>query len=251
MKKHFNIIISFSKKLFTLKNFSRLIVLLIIGMLFRYIINEFANYYSIIEYITSAFLFCNLNIIYTLGHLFKEIVEFINSKLCSFNRVTFYINQPNKSNNYLNTNYDPLYYDIQGRISISLPSQLSNYDIDLETRRKITSQFFEEIAQPTKFREIDIPLNNGTGKVYLGIRYYDKPCNAHGLYVKYYNLFNQEYIWHVWEKDSSYSRFWDTRHYISSRINIWKEINQITGTNLSREVRRLLYTDSFHINKLK
>jgi hypothetical protein len=86
------------------------------------------------------------------------------------------------------------YYDAQGNISISKPSELSNYNLDSNTRKRIASQLFEEIAQPTKFREVVVPCNNATGDIYLGIRYCDKPSNAYGLYVKYYNLFNQEYV---------------------------------------------------------
>lgn len=249
MKRHFYIFISFLKKLFTLANFKKLVILFITGMLFRHIINESVNYYTSIEYITCAFLFCNLNIISTLNHIFKEIVVFLNYKLCRSSTVILHINQCAGVNSYQSANYDSQYYDVQGKISISQPSQLSNYDIDFEARKKITSQLFEEIAQPTRFREVNIPLNNAIGETYLGIRYYDKPCNAHGLYVKYYDLFNQEYVWHVWEKDSNYLKFSDVRYNISSKINVWKEINKTTGTNLSREVRKLLDTDPFHINK--
>ena len=243
MKKQFNIIKPFLRKLFTNVNFEKFIVIFIIGILSRFFLDKSANYYSLSEFIIYTFSFCSLNFIPGLNYLFKEIIEYISYKICNSNitTTTFHINQLDKSNNHQ--------YDFKNEMTTIQPSQLSNCNIDFEARKKITSQIFEEIAQPTKYREVSVPSNNTRGEIYIGIKYYYKPRNAHGLYVKFHDLFNQEHIWHVWEKDSSYLRFSDLRHPTCSKLSIWKEINKATGTNVFNEVRSLLDIDAFHMNK--
>jgi hypothetical protein len=55
--------------------------------------------------------------------------------------------------------------------------------------------------------------------------------------------------WYVWEKEENYLKFSEIRESMSSKMNIWKEINDTTGTNVVKEVRMLLKTDPFHVNK--
>lgn len=240
MKKQFNIIISLLKRLFTFVNLEKIIVIFIIGILSRFLLDKCENYNSILEFITCIITFCNLSIFPGLNYMFKEIVEYITYKLYSSDITTLHINPSNTSNNYKNT---------KNVMTIFQPSELSNNGIDFESRKKITSQIFEEIAQPTKSREVRVPSSNMRSQIYMGIQYYDKTWNAHGLYIKYYNIFNQERIWYVWTKGASNLRFSEFRPYINSNVNIWREINTITGTNVSREVRNLLNTDPFHMDK--
>lgn len=233
MNRFSNLLISFLKKLFTLVNLKRVLSIFIIGIFFRFLINNY-NVNSI-EYLISIPLLCLFN------NIFNYLIEYWLYFKVNNSMLVLYMNQPNES-------YD--YYNVEGYITISKPSELSNYDIDSNTRKSIRSQLFEEIAQPCKFREVVVPVNNGTGNVFLGIRYYDKPSNTHGLYLKYQNWFNQEYIWNIWEKDSSL-KLSQIRSTINSRVNLWKEIRETTGTDLAREVRRLLDNDPFNINKSK
>lgn len=237
---------SFLKRLLTIRNLSRVITIFLIGIILRYIVNDCNNFGIIIEYIdlTSIIIGSILN------YLFIEPWLYIHCKLYGYGLATSYINDNNKSNisntyNYSNSHY----YNAQGKIIISKPSELTNYNFDSKTRKSIVSQLFEEIAQPTKFREVVIPSGNATGEIYLGIKYCDRPSNVYGLYIKYYNLFNQEYTWNVWEKDSSGLEFSQVESIIHPKINVWKEIKDTTGTNVSKEVRKLLKTDPFHINK--
>jgi len=263
----------FLNKLFTFKNLSKFIIMFLIGIMLRYFINECLHINIFIEYLGPIVIIISS----ILNFLFIESWLCGYCKLYGYGLATSYINNPNKSvdqynwedfinvdnySNCPNTNvspnqnsdynrqyYNPEYYDTQGRITINKPSELSNYNISPNVRKTIVSQLFEEIAQPTKFREVVISSNNSTGNIYLGIRYCDKPSNAYGLYVKYYNLFNQEYTWNVWDKDSSGLEFSQIESIIHPKINIWKEIKDTTGTNVSKEVRKLLKTDPFHINK--
>nr|YP_010303542.1 hypothetical protein MRV25_mgp22 [Purpureocillium takamizusanense]UNI92571.1 hypothetical protein [Purpureocillium takamizusanense] len=230
-------LVSFFIKLFTLRNLNRVIGIFIIGILLRYLVNDL----NIVKCLTSFSIVLSL-----CNSIFNYIIEYwLYLKVSNPSLLILHINQPNKTNDYSQ------YYNVEGYTTISKPSELSNYNIDSNTRKSIRSQLFEEIAQPSKLREVIVPLNNGTGCVYLGIRYCDKPSNTYGLYVKYQNWFNQEYIWNIWEKDSTYLKFSEVRSSINSRVNIWKEIKETTGADLTREVRRLLDTDPFNINKSK
>jgi hypothetical protein len=273
MKRLFNLYTSFFRRLFTIKNLSKFITMILIGIILRCFANDCINTSIFIEYIDLISIISGS----VLSSLFIEPWLYIHCKLYGYGLATSYINNPNKSNvenayynqtseqlfyqnygenstynmsnNNQHTGFDSHYYDAQGNISISKPSELSNYNISSNTRKRIVSQLFEEIAQPTKFREVVVPCNNATGDIYLGIRYWDKPSNAYGLYVKYYNLFNQEYVWNIWEKDSNGLKFSQIENIIHPKVNIWKEIKDTTGTSVSKEVRKLLSTDPFHMNK--
>jgi hypothetical protein len=180
----------FLKKVFTLKNLNRIITIFIIGITLRYFINDYLNT-NILEYID----YISIIVGSALNSFLIEPLLIFHCELYGYKFIA-YINDNNKSNLTdinSNLNLSSHYYDIQGRISLSKPSELLNYDFDTVTRKKVVSQIFEEIAQPPKFKEVLIPSENGTGQIYLGIRYYDKASNPVGLYVKYYNLFNQMY----------------------------------------------------------
>lgn len=239
MNRFYNLLMSFLNKLFTFVNLQRVLSIFIIGIFFRFLSNTYSNI-NIIEYLISITFILSL-----CNNVFYYLIEYWLYLKVDNSKLILYINQPDKSNNY-----NSQYYNVEGYITISNPSELSNYDLDFNTRKSIRGQLFEEIAQPCKFREVIVPVNNGTGNVYLGIRYCDKPSNTQGLYVKYQNWFNQEYIWNIWEKDSSL-KLSQVRSTINSRVHLWKEIRDTTGTDLAKEVRRLLDTDPFNINKSK
>nr|YP_009327773.1 hypothetical protein [Epichloe typhina]YP_009327827.1 hypothetical protein [Epichloe festucae]YP_010564201.1 hypothetical protein OYW92_mgp39 [Epichloe bromicola]APB96846.1 hypothetical protein [Epichloe hybrida]APB96732.1 hypothetical protein [Epichloe typhina]APB96786.1 hypothetical protein [Epichloe festucae]UYX62185.1 hypothetical protein [Epichloe bromicola] len=234
----------FLNKVLTINNLNRVITIFIIGMFFRYLINDYLHSY-IIEYINCISILIGSTINYLLEPLLLFHCKFYSTKYIT------YINDNNKSvdNNYFDIDLPLHYYDIQGRISLSKPSEISHYNLDNETRKRIASQIFEEIAQPPKFKEIPIACANNTGHIYLGIRYYDKSSDPVGLYIKYFNIFNQMSYWYVWEKEENYLKFSEIRESMSSKMNIWKEINDTTGTNVVKEVRMLLKTDPFHVNK--
>ena len=228
----------FLNKLFTFKNLSRLITIFLIGMMLRYFINEYLHINIFVEYLGPVVLMVSS----ILNFLFIESWLYVHCKFYGYNLGVFHIN-PNQSYG-CNTQY----YNAEGRLITGISSELSNYNLDSNTRRNIASKLFEEIAQPTKHREVFISCN-GTGNILLGIKYYDKPSNPYGLYVKYCDIYNQGYIWNVWEKDTSGIRFSEIQSIIHPRVNIWKNIQDVTGTNVSREVCKLLKTDPFHMNK--
>ncbi len=230
----------FWNKLFTFRNLSKIITIFIVGIILRYFVNDCLNLYILVEYIDY------ISII--VGSIFNLLIEswlYIHCKLYGYGLATSYINDPNKSE----LGFDSEYYNSEGKIITSISNELSNYNLNSSTRKNIVSQLFEEIIQPSKFREVIIPTTNGTGNIYLGLRYYGKSSNAYGLYIKYHNLFNQEYVWHIWDKDTSGLEFTQVKDVIHPKIKIWKEMNETTGTNVVKEVRKLLKTDPFHMNK--
>ena len=236
----------FSTNFFTIKILSKVSLVFFAGMLLRFLINDLLNTEIFIELLHPIII-----VIGSILHfLFIESWLHIHCKFYGYGLGFSHIKNGNYSNTKNSYNYiqQPT---IIGRATLNMPSDLSNYNIDSNTRKRIASQLFEEIAQPTKFREVFVPLNNGTGNVILGIRFHDKPSNAYGLYVKYRNLFNQEYIWDVWDRDSSYLRFSDIRDTMHPSMHIWKQINDVTGANISKEVRKILKNDAFEMYKSK
>lgn len=119
-------------------------------------------------------------------------------------------------------------------------------DINWDARRYRVARAFQDVAQPPKFKEIDISANTTRGKVSLGIEYYYSKKNIHSLYIKYHDLTKRKFFWNIWEKGrDNYETYEEFKANFDPQMNIWREIAKTTKTDLSKEIQELLNSNPF------